>query len=195
MINETLSLVDFGRLPASHQSAFCVPSVRVETLPKDFMLFKLTAGKAQATQWGITPWWSPVKPFKEDYEGALGRYQQAKLNGIDMSAMVRFMSAVCVDWNDLDNFVQVRLKSDCKAFWGLFAPQKKFDATPTTASGRTAARAKEIQVSGGAQLPPDLGVLEAWQLYVPNLKESDISRSGVIPAHDMHALALHFGVA
>ncbi|MGG5885778.1 hypothetical protein ACLF3G_01480 [Falsiroseomonas sp. HC035] len=195
MINETLSMADFGRLPDSHQSAFLVPSVRVETLPKDFMLFKLTAGKAQATQWGISPWWSPVKPFKEDYEGALGRYQQAKLNGIDMSAMVRFMSAVCIDWNDLDNFVQIKLKAECRAFWGLFAPQKKLSATPATASGRAAARAKEISVSGGAQLPPDLGVLEAWQLYVPNLKESDISRSGVIPAHDMHALAMHFGVA
>ncbi|MGX9965823.1 hypothetical protein ACVFYP_21030 [Roseomonas sp. F4] len=195
MINGSLSMVDFGKLPASHQSAFLVPSVRVETLPKDFMLFKLTAGKAQATQWGISPWWSPVKPFKEDYEGALGRYEQAKLNGIDMSAMVRFMSAVCVDWNDLDNFVQIKLKDECRAFWGLFAPQKKFSATPPTASGRAAARAKEYQVSGGAELPPDLGVLEAWQLYVPNLKESDISRSGVIPAHDMHALALHFGLA
>lgn len=137
---------------------------------------------------------SPVRPFKEDYEGALGRYQQAKLNGIDMSAMVRFMSAVCVDWNDLDNYVQVRLKDECRAFWGLFAPQKKFGTEPTTASGRAAARAKEYQVSGSAQLPPDLGVLEAWQLYVPNLRETDISRSGVIPAHDMHALALHFGV-
>ncbi len=194
MINGSLSMVDFGNLPASHQSAFLVSSVRVETLPRNFMLFKLTAGKAQATQWGISPWWSPVKPFKEDYEGALGRYQQAKLNGIDMSAMVRFMSAVCIDWNDLDNFVQIKLKDECRAFWGLFAPQKKFSATPTTASGRAAARAKEYQVSNGAELPPDLGVLEAWQLYVPNLKESDISRSGVIPAHDMHALALHFGL-
>ncbi|NKC34163.1 hypothetical protein [Falsiroseomonas selenitidurans] len=195
MINETLSLPDFKTLPAGHQSAFRVESVRVETLPKNFMMFKLTAGKAQATQWGISPWWSPVMPFKEDDEGALGRFEQARLNGIDLSAMVRFMSAVCIDWNDLDNFVQVKLKDECRAFWGLFAPQKKFSATATTATGRAEQRAKEYSVSNGAQLPPDLGVLEAWQLYVPNLKESDISRSGVIPAHDMHALAIHFGLA
>lgn len=56
MINEALKMVDFGKLPESHQTAFRLDSVRVETLPKDFMLFKLTAGKAQATTWGITPW-------------------------------------------------------------------------------------------------------------------------------------------
>jgi hypothetical protein len=33
-----------------------------------------------------------------------------------MSAMVRFMSAVCIDWNDLDNYVQVKLNDQCKVF-------------------------------------------------------------------------------
>jgi hypothetical protein len=194
LINPHLSLIDFKQIPPGHQTAFGDGTVRVETLPKGFMLFKLTAGKAPSDpKWGITPWWSPVRPFKEDYEGALGRYQQAKLNGIDMSAMVRFMSAVCVDWNDLDNYVQVELTDDCRAFWGTFAPQKKFSKGPQTMEEKFRAKVKDWQVNRGAELPPDLGVLEAWQLYVPNLKESDIKRSSVISAHDMVALGMAFG--
>jgi hypothetical protein len=118
VINTDLTLDDFKNLPQGHQDAFTKGSVRLETLPKGLQLFKLTAGRAQSDpKWGVTPWWSAMKPFKEDYKGALGRFQQAKLNGIDMSAMVRLMSAVCIDWNDLDNFVQVELLDECKAFW------------------------------------------------------------------------------
>ena len=194
MINENLTLLEFKKLPPGHQSAFGEGTVRVETLLKGFMLFKLTAGRAPSdSKWGITPWWSPVKPFKEDYEGALGRYQQAKLNGIDMSALVRFMSAVCVDWNDLDNYVQVALTDDCRAFWGTFAPQKKFSKSGTSKEDKFRQRVKDWQINRGAELPPDLGVLEAWQLYIPNLKEADIKRASVISAHDMVALGMALG--
>ena|ERR1700722_11041311 len=193
MINENLTLQDFKALRQSDQDAFGKGTIRIETLPKDMHLFKLTAGTAAASKYGITPWWSPVKPFKEDYEGAQGRYEQAKLNGIDMSAMVRFMSAVCIDWNDLDNYVQVKLNDQCKVFWGTFAPQKTFSKKPATIDEMMAANLKEFTVNRGAELPPDLGVLEAWQFYVPNLKETDITRDQVIPAHDMVALAQHFG--
>ncbi len=190
-----MTIKDFDKIPKGHQDAFNKGSVRVETLPKGFQLFKLTAGRAQSDpKWGVTPWWSSVKPFKEDDEGALGRFEQAKLNGIDMSAMVRFMSAVCIDWNDLDNYVQVELLDDCKAFWGTFAPQKKFSAAPQGKQAQFLAKVKDWQVNRGAELPPDLGVLEAWQFYIPKLKDSHIKRGGVIPAHDMAALAMHFGV-
>ena len=195
MINENLTLQDFQRIPQGHQTAFGAGTVRVETLHKGFQIFKLTAGRAQSDpRWGVTPWWSPVKPFKEDYEGALGRFQQAKLNGIDMSAMVRFMSAVCVDWNDLDNYVQVELLDDCKAFWGTFAPQQKFSNAPQSKEDKFKAKVKDWQVNRGAELPPDLGVLEAWQLYIPNLQDSHIRRGSVISAHDMVALGMHFGL-
>ena len=192
MINPTLTTADFRSIPPGHQTAFGAGTVRVVNLPRGFLMFKLTAGKAPAhATYGITPWWSPVKPFFEDYEGALGRYEQAVLNGIDLSAMVRFMSAVCIDWNDLDNFVQVELADDCRAFWGTFAPQPKFSGAQADPA---AAAIQEYTVNRGADLPPDLGVLEAWQLYVPNLREADIRRRGMIPAHDMNALAIHFGL-
>jgi hypothetical protein len=197
MINPNLSLLDFGPplLRASDVTAFGAGTVRVVTLRKGFQLFKLTKGLAPAhPQYGVTPWWSPVRPYAEDYEGALGRYQQAQLNGIDMSAMVRYMSAVCIDWNDLDNYLQVELLDDCKAFWGTFAPQKKFSKAPETPEEIMLARIKDGQVNREAVLPPDLGVLEAWQFYVPGLQDAHLRRSGPISAHDMTALAMHFGV-
>lgn len=192
MKNATLDMVAFKDIPPSHQTAFGQGTVRVVTLPKGFQMFKLTAGSIlSSSKYGITPWWSPVKPYAEDEEGAIGRFMQANMNGIDMSAMVRFMSAVCVDWNDLDNYAQVSLTDDTKAFWGTFAPQKLFSKDQTDP---VAAAAKAYSVNGGAELPPDLGVLEAWQLYVPFLKNADIKRDALMPAHSMSALAMHFGV-
>lgn len=193
MINENLNMESFKQERESVRKAFGENSVRVVTLPKGFRLFKLTAGAAEAGTYGVTGWWSPVYPYEEDYEGALGRYQQAKLNKIDMSSMVRYMSAVCIDWNELDNYVEVQMKDSIKCYWGTFAQQKKWsDANKQSA-------AKERWVSRGesssekAVLPDDLGALESWQFYIPNLKDEHIVRSSVIPAHDMVALGMYFG--
>ena len=104
-------------------------TVRAVTLPSGFRLFKLSKGKAEEdAKYGVTPWWSPVMPYREDREGAIGRYNQAKLNKIDMSSMVRYMSAVCVDWNDLDNYIEVHVRPgvEISAFWGLFEQQDRF---------------------------------------------------------------------
>ncbi|MBL6457756.1 hypothetical protein JMJ55_20675 [Belnapia sp. T6] len=191
MLNENLSIADFYRLRKSDQAGFA--KWRIETLPKGMLLFKLTKGDAPEGQYGVTPWWSAVRPFKEDDEGALGRYQQAKLNGIDMSAMVRFMSAVRIDWNDLDNYVQVELLDDAKAFWGTFTPQPKWSAPNYNLADMRARKAQERQVNGSAMLPDVLGGLEAWQLFIPNLRDVHIKRSAVISAHDMTALGMALG--
>ena len=195
---DNLTMGDFKaggrlRMRASDVGAFGQGTVRVETLPAGFRLFKLSAGSAPEGKYGVTPWWSPVKPFKEDYEGALGRFEQAKLNKIDMSAMVRYMSAVCIDWNDLDNYIEVESKVELAAFWGTFAPQKKF------ADEKNRSKIKETWVSRGsahaepAVLPEDLGVLPAWQFFIPKLTDAHIKRSSLISAHDMVALAMHLG--
>ena len=123
MLNPTLGQADFYKLRKSDQNGF--KKVRVVTVPAKTLLFKMTKGAAAAGQYGVTPWWSAVKPFLEDKEGALGRFQQAKSNGIDMTAMVRFMSCVCLDWNDLDNYVQVELVEEARVFWGTFQPDAK----------------------------------------------------------------------
>lgn len=192
MINEDLTRASFYQERQSVQEAFGV--VEVVTIPKGFNLFKLTKGAVEAhPKYGISPWWSPVKPYKKDYEGALGRYQQAKLNGIDMSAMVRYMSAVCIDWNDLDNYVQIELTDSAKCYWGTFAPQSKFSSTSYDLKVIRERKAQEKRVNKNAQLPNELGVLESWQFYIPNLQENHIKRSQLINAHDMVALGMAFG--
>ncbi|PCH65829.1 MAG: hypothetical protein COC04_00940 [Gammaproteobacteria bacterium] len=192
MINENLNRASFYNERKSVQEAF--GKYEIVTLPKGFNIFKLTKGAAEEhPKYGLSPWWSPVKPFKQDYEGALGRYQQAKLNKIDMSAMVRYMSAVCIDWNDLDNYVQVELTDSAKAYWGTFAPQSKFSSESYDLKVIRERKAQEKRVNGNAQLPNELGVLESWQLYIPNLKEEHVKRCQLINAHDMVALGMAFG--
>jgi len=202
---DNLTMQDFkvgGRLGLrdSDITAFGKGTVRVETLPVGFRLFKLTKGDAAAhAKYGVTPWWSPVKPFKEDYEGALGRYQQAKLNKIDMSAMVRYMSAVSIDWNALDNYIEIETKVEISAFWGTFAPQMKWADSRKSNLHREMSTARTAMASRGmgikdAVLPDHLGALEAWQFYIPKLKDEHIKRSSTINAHDMVALGMYFGL-
>jgi hypothetical protein len=192
MINAALTNADFYKLRKTDQNGFA--KYRVEPLPKGMLLFKLTKGAAESHPvYGITPWWSAVKPFKEDNEGALGRYQQAKLNGINMSAMVRFMSSVCLDWNDLDNYVQVELLDDARAFWGTYNPMPKHSKPDYSLKGIRERKLQEARVAGGAVFPEILGGLEAWQLYIPDLKETDVKRASIISAHDMTALGMALG--
>jgi len=150
MLNANLCQADFYKLRKSDQNGF--KKVRVVTVPAGTLLFKMTKGVAAAGQYGVTPWWSSVKPFLEDKDGALGRLRQAQANGIDMTAMVRFMSCVC----------KVKLM-----------------------------QLKEKQA--GFMVPDVLGGPEAWQMYIPNLREQDIKRQAVISGHDMAALGMALG--
>ncbi len=201
---ENLSITDLkvgGRLkmPKGHVDAFGAGTVRVVELPARFELFKLTKGEAEAhKKYGVTPWWSPVHPYREDYEGAIGRYQQAKLNKIDMSSMVRYMSAVCIDWNSLDNYIEVAAKVPLSAFWGTYAPQGKWDDNrkknlhKEMSVGRTATASRGMGIKDSV-MPDHLGALESWQFYIPKLKDEHIERKSSIPAHDMAALGMYFG--
>ncbi|MBB4000448.1 hypothetical protein [Aureimonas pseudogalii] len=181
---------------------------RVVTVPKGTLLFKMTAGAAAANdKGGVTPWWSAVKPFLDDKEGALGRFQQAKSRNMDMSAMVRLMSCVCIDWNDLDNYVQVELLDDARIFWGTFAPMPKFSQalyTPDWTNSKdtfTGAKVldrvkkmKQKEALAGFKVPDTLGDGEAWQMFIPNLREENIKRSSVLSGHDMSVLAHALGL-
>ncbi len=204
MINQNLSIGDFYGLRRCDQAGF--KKWRIVTVPKGTLLFKMTKGAAEAGQYGVTPWWSAVKPFLDDKEGALGRYQQAKMNGVDMTAMVRFMSCVCLDWNDLDNYVQVELLDDARVFWGTFNPMPKFSqeiwksdwANPNAEGSGKKAMAKVNlmklkEKQAGFKVPDMLGGPEAWQMYIPNLTDQNIKRSSIISGHDMAALAMALG--
>ena len=76
MLNPTLSQADFYKLRKSDQNGF--KKVRVVTAPARTLLFKMTKGVAAAGQYGVTPWWSPVKPFLEDKGGARAGWRRGK---------------------------------------------------------------------------------------------------------------------
>jgi hypothetical protein len=176
---------------------------RVVRLQGPFKLFKLTGDRApqHPTRGKVTPWWSPVDPFEEDAEGALGRFKQAYMNGIDLSSMVRYMSAVKIEWNNLSEYVEISIKSgeQVNCFWGPFAPMPLTSNLPANQANVTTFGATSSGALGysAAVLPDEIGALLAWQFYVPNLTndtiEGGIART-CIDAHDMDALGQHFGL-
>ena len=186
-------------LPQGHIDAFKGGKATVVTLPARFKLFKLTKGEIVVDPtYGISPWWSSVMPYREDDEGAIGRYEQAKLNKIDLSSMVRYMSAVCIDWNALDNYIEVSLKQEVSCFWGLFAPQKswgdgrKKNLAVEMSFSKTSDSSRKMGIKD-AVMPDDLGALDAWQLYIPGLTDDYVNRNErVLNAHDMVVLEQHF---
>jgi hypothetical protein len=104
MLNATLAA---AAMSADVRAAFGDKDPEIVILPPQFRLFKLTQhsltnpnGQNNQT---LSPWWSPVFPYREDELGALGRYKEAQANHVTMREMVRFASAVSLDWNDLDN--------------------------------------------------------------------------------------------
>lgn len=173
---------------------------KVVTIDGPFKLYKLTSDGApeHLQRKKVTPWWSAVEPYLEDTEGALGRFKQAYLNGIDMSSMVRYMSAVKVEWNKLEKYVEISIKPGDKVscFWGEFATIPH-NNQPNDVIYQTVRQT--ISTGLGYQeaaLPDTLGVLSAWQFYIPNFSDAYIAQGAAgrkqVNAHNMAALGAHF---
>jgi hypothetical protein len=202
MLNANLTTAD---LPASVRAAFGEDDPVIVTLPSQFRLYKLTqyslmnpnsrlpgperpghAGELFNINQTLSPWWSPVFPYREDQLGAIGRYKEAQANQVTMREMVRFASAVCLDWNDLDNYQEVVTLDDIRCFWGTFAPQRMLSDNPNGWQ-----RALDKADQRGVYVPDTLGGIEAYQFWIPNLTIQYVEERAVIPAHDMAALAAH----
>lgn len=96
MKNSGLGRADFYRLGKSEQAGF--KKYSVVCLPRGMELFKLTVGEGQANARGmVSPWWASVRPFREDKQGAIGRFNAAKQQGVDLSVVTRIMAAVCIE--------------------------------------------------------------------------------------------------
>jgi hypothetical protein len=177
---------------------------RVVKLQGPFKLYKLTGDKApqHPDRHVVTPWWSAVDPpFEEDRHGAIGRFKEAYMNEIDMSSMVRYMSAVKVEWNSLQEYVEISIKrgEQVSCFWGEFAPMPLTSDLPANEAKIAAYGATTSGALGysAAVLPEDLGALSAWQFYIPKLTNDFIeggSARTCIDAHNMEALGRHFGL-
>ena len=215
MAKTDLMDTDFSKLSDSEQGGFLGKKAKVVALKAGQGLYKLSSYPVAKGRTGyLSPWWAPTTPFQEDKLGARGRYLEAVANGVSMREMVRFASAVRIDWNEIEEYQEITLQVDAMGFWGQFEPQPAsspvfsgatanksiFDMSFAELSGsvdqmcKNAAARKRLQ-DLGVYIPNTLGGLkDSWQVYVPNLQESDVSKTPSISSHDMTALALHFGI-
>lgn len=181
--------------------------VRVVTLPAGTRLFKLTQWPERGDRQRLSPWWSRVEPADEDDLGARGAFETALLNGVSLREFVRFASAVTLEWNRLDLYVEVRLIEERPAYWGQFAPQAGRqggdpDGVTVEPNRDEAGAHDELRYEGEDQpvyLPSELGGVGSWQLFVPDLTPAAIDRSPAalvnLDATDDQALARHLGVS
>lgn len=203
----------------AHEDAGAPVSVaeRAVSLMKSEVLFKFPI---------VTPWWAPVAPFEEDLGGIRAHFENMVVNAaafagpaeLTLREYARFMSAVVLEWNKLNYYVEVTLARDVNAYWGQFEEQvgTAISAKLTAPAGGnagwgwTAAEGVRIEVVSGDAfivykgeenkryyLPAHLGGLEAWQFYIPKFEKADVDEASVkvLPSRDSRALAEHFGCA
>ncbi|NBY05900.1 MAG: hypothetical protein EBQ82_11040 [Betaproteobacteria bacterium] len=107
----------------------------------------------------LSGWWSLVNPapYNSEDMGAKGVFETAVLNGIDFSSMVRYFSAVKLEWNTLANYVEVTIGSKkINAWYGKFAPMSLSDGLDKTKYQQLAAEAKANDPKRMPQSPREL---------------------------------------
>ena len=182
---------------------------RVVEIPAGTKLFKLTKWQEKLERNPMSPWWSTHGSFQEDNLGARGIFEHAMLNGVSMREFARFVSAVVLEWNSLDYYVEVQTNVAIKAYWGQFAPQvgaehdkealKRAQMTLSTSSTNRGT-VTTVQYEGSDEdiyIPDYLGGFGAWQFYIPNFNPAWINRPSVtnIQSTDQDKLATHLGIA
>ena len=207
MINATFTNGSFfTELSPDERAGFKPGSWRLVTVPAGTKLFKLNdKGLVNPFNGKVTPWWSPIEPFLDDKKGALATYQDAIDQNMDMSQIVRHLSSVCIDWNELTEFQQIRLNEPAKAFWGTFNPMPKFSNAPWKVFARdgnpdskaTLAKVKKmnsIEKKDGLRKKAKVeGHRDSWQLYIPNLKPENYTESPMIPSYNMASIGIALG--
>jgi hypothetical protein len=107
----------------------------------------------------LSGWWSLVNPtpYNRDDMGAKGVFETAVLNGIDFSSMVRYFSAVKLEWNSLANYVEVTIGSQkINAWYGKFAPMSLSDGLDQSKYQQLAAEAKVDSAKRAPKSPQEL---------------------------------------
>lgn len=166
---------------------------KVVRLPAGTRLFKATQHKEMWTRDLLSAWWSTVEPFQESEYGALELVEVAEENSrlgetVTFRDLIRFISAVSLDWNKLDWYVEIGLRRDVYAFWGQFAPQDSIQKAPpqgttlTMQHGTLSGWSSYVDYGNGQKvyLPDKLGGFGAWQLYIPNFNKQLIDPSAII---------------
>nr|ACR24239.1 EvpP [Edwardsiella tarda] len=112
----------------------------------------------------LSPWWSPVQPFRHD-GGLQQRMLVAKLNGVSMREWGRLTSVIKENWSSLDHLLEIVLKVPVYAWFGGFKGMSRID------NGMPSKRNITLEQKGrGSNLPGG-----ATQFYIPNLTVGHIS--------------------
>lgn len=192
MINQYFDFVH--GVPEYVQSAFLDFQYTPVVVPAGTELWKLTVALwlDRGAKTSLSPWWSTLRPFREDTVGMRGRYLEAILNNIPFTQMVRFAAAVRGDWNALDEYQEIVLLEDARGLWGQYMPQPIWSPDIDDRGAITAA-ASDLNQSIG-NLPGTLGGNDAWQLWIPNLTVNDVEVIETIPTNNPQAMAARFNL-
>lgn len=193
MINQNYDFVN--NVPEGVQSAFLDFMYTVVVVPAGTELYKLSSfglplGGNPTDR--LSPWWSAVRPFREDTVGMRGRYLEAILNQIPFTQMVRFAAAVRGDWNALDNYQEIMLLEPAQGLWGQYMPQPVWSPSINDRGAITSAQSDLNESIGN--LPGTLGGNDAWQLWIPNLTINDVEVKHTIAANNAQAMAARFNL-
>jgi hypothetical protein len=98
-------------------------------IPAGTALYKFTDWDMLSDTHGVTPWWSPRKPYRWD-PGLDFRLDLAKQAKQHPSELTRQVAAVRTNWNGLANILTASLARDVWGFWGRVGWQPKFGNFP-----------------------------------------------------------------
>ncbi|HWU76796.1 MAG TPA: hypothetical protein VN043_09840 [Rhodanobacter sp.] len=106
----------------------------------------------------VSPWWSPVLPFKHD-AGLTQRIAIAQLNGVSFREWGRLTSVIKEDWSSMAWLLTLELKEDVYGWFGGFKGMSRFDdPTKSKRDSSVEAKGKSSNLPGGGT-----------QFYIPNL--------------------------
>ena len=137
-----------------------------DLLPAGMLLYKFAGGATWRWQqpnpppadFVISPWWSPVVPYKND-GGLVERMKLAALLGVSFREWGRLTSVIMEDWSDLSWVLQIELAQPVTGWFGRFKGMKRVG---NAAEGK---RDAAVEKAGkGGNLPGG-----GTQLYIPNM--------------------------
>jgi hypothetical protein len=168
-INENLSWTEVGAISTGGDNhvrdAFKGGHADKVLLPPGFELYKFNEYNSLAPQGAatISPWWSPIDPYKHD-GGWEQRKKLAAHLGVSIREFGRVTSAVKENWNSLSYLLIIVLGEATYAYFGGFAQMARIDAG-------AASKRKAGEERGATKNLPGGGT----QFYIPNLRPLDVS--------------------
>lgn len=178
IINEHLSWAEVGEISTGPDTkvkhAFKGGKAEKVLLPAGFQLYKFhdfnTLAPPNATS--ISPWWSPLEPYKHD-GGWDQRKKLASHLGVSIREFGRVTSAIKENWNSLKYLLVIVLAHNTYAYFGSFAQMARMDqgsqskrvvSSPGGGAFRAEGRGSTKNLPGGGT-----------QFYIPNLTPQDVS--------------------